>query len=111
MSDIHVHLCTCICGCKSYVSTLFQPERPVFVFGGAVKKTAELKSPILRKSVCWRHACMYSVHILYSLSLSLSFSLSLSLSLSLVASIPSIPQGIALTSDVQFAKVLYMCTL
>jgi hypothetical protein len=42
-------------------------ERPMFVFGGSVKKTAELKSPIL-------------------------------------PSIPSIPQGFGLSSDVLFAK-------
>lgn len=42
-------------------------ERPMFMFGGSVKKTAELKSPIL-------------------------------------PSIPSIPQGFGLSSDVMFAK-------
>ena len=50
---LHIHV-TCIYVHLHMVYRLLsvQAERPMFVFGGSVKKTAELKSPILREAKC-----------------------------------------------------------
>ena len=68
----------------------------MFVFGGNVKKTAELRSPILRTE---------SLLFLFFIECILYYNYAL-----FAASIPSIPQGFALSTDVVFAKVHSSCS-